>query len=971
MAVEFGVLGSIGADIDGRPMALGHAGQRGVLAVLLVDVNHLVTTDRLMNRIWGERPPWQARITLHSCLSRLRQVLAATREAVIARQSGGYVLTPSDTATVDLHSFRRLVAQARADDDTRAAGLFQQALRLWRAEPFATLDTPWINALRDTLVQERLAARLDLGDVRLLQGRHAELLPEPAARAAARPPDECLAGQLMLVLHRCGRSSEALGHFHRTRGRLDQELGIAPGPRLRNIQAAVLRQDTALAPLSGTPASTCRVPAQLPLTVASFTGRDGELAQLDGLLPATSDADAVPHAAVVVSAVSGTAGVGKTALALHWAHRVREAFPDGQLFVNLRGFDPGDSITEPAEAVRGFLDALGVPPARIPNGLEAQAGLYRSLLAGRRMLVVLDNARDAEQVRPLLPGAAGCLALVTSRSQLTSLATAEGAHLLSLDLLTSAQARDLLTDRLGSHRTATEAAAVDEIVARCAGLPLALAIVAARAAAQPHFSLTALARELREVDSRLDVLDGGDPATQVRAVLSWSYRTLSADAARLFRLLALHRGPDTALPAVAGLAGVPPARARALVTELIHGNLLTEPAPGRYTFHDLLRAYATELVTTQDSDADRVSALRRMLDHYLHTARAADALLTRGQDPIRPAPTRSGAAGEELRDPRDALAWFAAEHPVVLAAVERAPAGFEAHTWQLAAAVATFLNRQGRWPALAAAHTSALNCALRRGDRTGQANAHRGLGLAHTRLNHPGEARTHYALALRLFRELGDHTGQARVHRHLGRMSADRDEYREALGHAYQAFVHYKAADNQLGQAVALNHIGRYRVRLGEHRQAALVHSRQALALVEEIQDVNGQACTWGSLGHIHHHLGQYGRAVDCYRQAVDLFQETEDRYHEATSLTDLGDTHCAAADPSAAHHAWTRALTITNEISLLDTAPLRAKLLDRLDRLDRLDGLPAGVPLAPPSRTDWGSGPSSISGPGASWGSS
>ncbi|WP_405854837.1 AfsR/SARP family transcriptional regulator [Streptomyces sp. NBC_01515] len=458
MTVEFGVLGSVEAHIGGRPVALGHTRQRGVLAVLLVDVHRPVTTDQLTERVWGNHAPRQARTTLHSYLSRLRQALAATGEAVIARRPGGYVLTTSDTVTVDLHSFRRTAAEARAtDDDTRAAALLDQALGSWRAEPFAALDTPWFNALRDTLVQERLAAQLDLGELRLRLGQHAALLPELPARAEAHPLDERLAGQLMLALHRCGRSAEALDHFHRTRGRLGEELGIEPGPALRDIQTAVLRQDTAPAPTPGPPASPCAVPAQLPLAVAAFTGRDGELAQLDAILPATADPGPVPQAAVVISAVSGTAGVGKTALAVHWAHRVRNAFSDGQLYVNLRGFGPGGSVVDPAEAVRGFLDAFGVPPARIPNGLDAQVGLYRSLLAGRRVLVVLDNARDAAQVRPLLPGAAGCLALVTSRNRLAGLAATEGAHLLAVDLLTTDQARELLTGRLGvRHRAAAD-----------------------------------------------------------------------------------------------------------------------------------------------------------------------------------------------------------------------------------------------------------------------------------------------------------------------------------------------------------------------------------------------------------------------------------------------------------------------------------------------------------------------------------
>ncbi|MFJ3671215.1 BTAD domain-containing putative transcriptional regulator [Streptomyces sp. NPDC090106] len=930
MTVEFGVLGSIEGSVDGRPLALGHVRQRGVLAVLLVGVGHPVTVDQLIDRVWGERPPRQARSTLRGYLSRLRQALTATDEAVIARQPGGYLLAAAPTVRVDVRSFRRLVGQARCtDDDSRAAALFDEGLRLWRAEPFATLDTPWLNALRDSLLQERLAAELDLGDVRLRLGQHTALLPELSARAAAHPLDERLAAQLMLALHRCGRSAEALDRYHRIRGRLGRELGMEPGAGLREIQGIVLRQDSAPVPL----ARPAPPPAQLPLSAAAFSGRDGELALLDGLLPSMSGTAGVRPTAVVIWAVSGAAGVGKTALTVHWAHKAREAFPDGQLYVNLRGFVHGGSITHPAEAVRGFLDALGVPPARVPNGLQAQTGLYRSLLAGRRVLVVLDNARDAEQVRPLLPGAPGCLALVTSRNRLTGLAATEGARLLPVDLLSPAQARNLLTGRLGPARTDAEPAAVDEIVTRCAGLPLALAVVAARAAARPHVPLATHAQELRESDSRLDALDGGDPATRLRAVFSWSYQALSSDAARLFRLLGLHPGPHTALPAVAALAALPPDRARALLSELTLGNLLTEHTPGRYALHDLLRIYAAELVNGEDSAAARHAATHRLLDHYLHTAHAADRLLTpRRHVPAGLAPAVPGAAPERLLDRRQALDWFAAETPVVLAAIDQALAGFESHTWQLAAAVATSLNRQGRWSALAAAHTTALDAARRVDDKTGQAGSHHGLALAHIRLDHVRAACTHYSLAVDLFRQLGDDTGQARIHKHLGRLASDRGEHQHALRQAHLALTRYTAAGHVLGQAIALDDIGRYHVRLDADPRAALDHVRRALALVEEIGDANGQAYTWGSLGYIHHHLGEYARAVDCYRRATDLYRKADDRYHEAASLTDLGNTQHAAALLDAAREAWTRALAITDEIGLPGTAPLRAGLLRSLN---------------------------------------
>ncbi|MEU1500121.1 BTAD domain-containing putative transcriptional regulator [Streptomyces sp. NPDC005732] len=951
MTVEFGVLGSVEAEVDGRSAKLGHARQRGVLAVLAVDLNRTVTTDQLVDRVWGDRPPRQAVSTLRGYLSRLRQALVGTREAAIARQPGGYALTTAGTVSVDLHGFRHLLTRARAtDDDIRAAALFEQALRLWRAEPFATLDTPWFNALRDTLVQERHAADLDLVDLRLRLGRHATLPAELSARAEAHPLDERLAGQLMLALHRCGRSAEALDHYHRTRGRLVRELGIDPGKALRDIQSAILRP--AAVPTSA-PAPRPSAPplapvAQLPLSVATFTGRATELARLDELLLAdtctatATDTDTgtgtgtgtatVPRPTVVVSVISGTAGVGKTALAVHWAHRVRHAFPDGQLYVNLRGFDPGGPAVDTADAIRGFLNALGVPPDRVPSGLQAQAGLYRGLLADRRVLVLLDNARDAEQVRPLLPGAPGCVALVTSRHHLAGLAATEGARLLAVALLAPDQARTLLAARLGLRRTAAEPGAVDEIVTRCAGLPLALAITAARAAAQPHLPLTALADELRRAEGRLDALDGGDPASRLRAVLSTSYEALNPDAARLFRLLGLHPGPDISLPAAASLAGLPRSRTGALLTELTRASLLTQHVPGRYACHDLLRVHASELVTAHDSDDARRSAVHRTLDHYLHTAHAADTLLTCTRDPIVLPPAHPGTTPEELTDHRGALAWFSAEQAVLLGAVGRSPAGFDTHTWQLASTLITFLDRTGHWPALYTALTSALRAAQRQDDRSGQATSHRGLGFVEFRLGHPG-AQYHYTRARDLFGELGDRSGQARVHQELGRISLGEGHFDEALAHARQALAHYRAARNRGGEAVALNHVGRYRARLGDHRRA-LADCRRALALAEETEDLDGQAYAWDALGYIHHHLGDDARAVDCYRTALELFRRTGDRYHEAGSSADLGDAHHASADLDAAHRAWARALTLFDELGHPKAAPLRSKIRRTLDSL-------------------------------------
>ncbi len=915
MAVRFRLLGEVEARIDGRVVDLGHARQRCVLAALLVDVNRPVSTEQLLDRVWADRPPQRAHNTVSGYLSRLRVALAGTDEVRFERRAGTYLVTV-DPAAVDLHLFHRLAAGARATTDAEtAAALFEQALDLWHGEAFAALDTPWVNAVRAAADAERLAVLLDRNDLALRLGRHAALLGELAELSTAHPLDERLAGQLMLALYRCGRQAEALRHYQRLRAHLADELGADPSPPLRHLHQQLLTADAALPA-----AATSPVPRQLPAPPRAFTGRIRELAELEQVL-------ADGPAAVVVSAVSGTAGVGKTAVALHWAHRVAGRFTDGQLYVNLRGFDHGGSVVDPASALSAFLDGLGVAANRIPTGLDARAALYRSLLSGRRILVLLDNARDVEQVRPLLPGSPGCLAIVTSRNLLTGLVAADGAHPLTLDLLTPADARDLLANRIGRARTADEPDAVDEIVTRCARLPLALTVVAARAATHPDFGLERIAAELRDAGGGLDALTDPDTATDVRAVFSWSYTALGADAARLFRLLGVHPGPDIAAPAAASLAGLPPKRVRPLLAELTRANLLTEHTPGRFTFHDLLRAYAAELAVTHDSEAERGAAVRRMLDHYLHTAHTAAMFLQPQRDALWLTAPAAGVTPEDVTGHGPALAWLSTELTVVFTAIELAyRTGFDAHTWQLASAVAPVSVAGGHGPGWAAAQLAALGAARRLGDRAGQAGAHRSLALVHARMAQYAEAHDHARRALDLFAELGDATGQAHTHLHLGWMSSQQGDDGDALVHAEEALRLYRVAGNLTGQANALNAVGWSRTRLGDHRFALTVCA-EALGLLERTGDRNGQAHTWDSLGYAHLHLGHHDDAVSGYRRALDLHRDAGDRVGEAGTLGHLGDALDAAGDRGAALLAWRQATDLFDRLDHPDAAELRAKL--------------------------------------------
>jgi tetratricopeptide (TPR) repeat protein/transcriptional regulator with XRE-family HTH domain len=669
------------------------------------------------------------------------------------------------------------------------------------------------------------------------------------------------------------------------------------------------------------------VPRQLPPAVRHFGGRDRELAELARLTGLAGLPDGTRAAGtVLVTAIGGTAGVGKTTLALYWAHQVADRFPDGNLYVNLRGFYPGGRAMDPAVATRHFLDALDVPPSRVPADPDAQTALYRSLLANRRMLIVLDNARDAAQVRPLLPAAPGCLVLITSRNLLSGLIAAEGAHPVMLDLFTVAEARQVLANRLGADRLAVAPDAVDEIVERCGRLPLALAVVAARAAAHPELPLAAVAEELAGARGKLDVFADHDPYTDIRAVFSWSYHALTAPAARLFRLLSLHPGPDVTAPAAASLAAVDLTGARALLTELRRANLAIERRGGRYTCHDLLRAYAADLAGTTDSEPDRDAATDRLIDHYVRAAQAANRLLDPTvEDPPDP-PT--GAAGpEEFSDSRQALDWFAAEHAVLLNVVDHAArAGRDASVGPLAHAVAPFLDRQGHWHDGLTIWGTVIGSTQRLGDRAAEARAQRHLGRAYTRLYRFDDAVVHLRRALELTDATGDRTERAHVHGMLAILCERRGDLELALHHNREALDGYRATGHRRGEANALNGIGWNLTLLGDHEKA-LAHCQPALTLLEQEGDRAGQAQTWDSLGHAHHGLGQHAEAAACYRHALELVRELGDRFGEAEGLDRIGDVQRDTGDPATARRSWRRALDILTELGHPSAERIRAKL--------------------------------------------
>lgn len=914
--MEFGLLGPLYVRTAKGPVSLlGHKKQR-VLVTLILAPNQTVPTSRLIDAVWDDGPPATARRQIQNCISALR------RDLRIDRDGAGYRIRVA-AGQLDATRFADLVDRAKISgmqgDPAEAAALLRSALALWRGRALEGCGGRVIEAAAARLDQERLTAMEQCFELELQLGRHDALVAELAELVAAHPLRERLVGQLMLALHRSGRQAEALETFRRLRCDLADDLGLDPSDGILEFHGAILRhEDVAPAAVAQ---SQRVVPRQLPTVTRTFVGRGVQLKQLTELVE-----EAVADSTVAIATIGGSGGMGKTALALHWAHQMIGRFPDGQLYLNLRGFDPTGSPATPAEAIRNLLEAFQVSPDRVPSTFEAQTSLYRSLIAGRRMLLVLDNARDPDQVRPLLPGSPSCPVLITSRNQLTGLTTAEGALPITLDLLTPHEASDLLGRHLGTERLAAEPAAVHALVTGCAGLPLALAMVAARAAVQPGFPLATLATGLADAHHRLDAIDRLDPDTQLRAVFSWSYEQLSPAAARLFRLVGLHPGSDITAPASASLGDLPLAKARGLLTELIRAHLFTEHGPGRYSVHDLLRAYATEQAHRTDDQDQRHAASRRILDHYLHSAHAAASLFTTHRDPIALAPPLPGVVAERPANTREALDWLRIEQRVLLAAISHAADDFPAHAWQLAWTLASFLDRQGLWREQVMAQSAGAAAAQRLADPPAHARARRALGLAHARLGHHDEARVHLEHALGLYRQQLDPAGQGHTQNDLSWVSEQAGDIAAALGHSEQALALYRQAGHDIGQAIAHNAIGWYSGLLGDHERA-LRQCRKALHLHEALGHVAGQANAWDSLGHAHHRLGHRVEAISCYQRAVDLYRDIAELHLEADSLAHLGDAHDAAGDPANAHTAWRRALEILTRLRHPDAEAVRAKL--------------------------------------------
>jgi tetratricopeptide (TPR) repeat protein/DNA-binding SARP family transcriptional activator len=935
--VEFRLLGPVEVWAAGGCLETGPPQQRAVLAALAVDAGRPVFRGTLIDRIWSGRAPEGAASALYAHINRIRRMLAAKaagEEPVrLARRSGGYVLEV-DPEDVDLHRFRRLALAAgdRQRPDDERARLLRAALDLWRGEPLADLPGEWPARMRDSWEEERLDAAVAWAQAELRMGRPDEVIGPVRELVAGQPLKERPIGVLMQALAAAGRGAEALECYAIARSRLREALGAEPGRELQSVHLAILKGE---GPVPG-PASRSAplpVPAQLPPDVHGFTGRNDELDELDRLL----SKEGGQATAVVISAVAGTAGVGKTALAVRWAHRVRHAFPDGQLYVDLRGYGPDRPI--PAEkALARFLTNLGVAGPDIPLDVDDRAARYRTEINGRRMLVVLDNAASVEQIRPLLPGTPTCSVVVTSRDSLPGLVALHGGCRLDVDLLPLPDAVTLLHKLIGERVEAEPEAAIT-LATQCARLPLALRVAAELATTRPATPLADLVRELADQAQRLQRLDaGGDPRAAVRVVFSWSYKHLPADAARAFRLAGLHPGSDLDVYAAAALTNTSVNGARRSLDILARAHLMHLTGPGRYGTHDLLRAYACDLANSQDPEADQRAALTRLFDYYLAAASAARNARSPAERRQQPRISPAGLPIPPVADPAAALAWLDAERPNLAAVCTHTAAhGWPGHTIRLATTLFRYLDAGAHFPDALSIHTDARNAASQTGDRAAEAYALANLGVLHMRQGRYEQAAEHYREALSLFRQTGDRVGEARTLTHLGLVNWRQGRYQQAAERHRQALTRYCETGTRVGEANALSNLGLVSWRQGRYEEAAEGH-RQALILYRETGHRFGEANALANLGVVYLRQGRYEQAADDLRHALTLFRETGNRVGVGYALANLGVVNLRQGRYEQAADDLRQALTVFRETGDRDG---EAEALNRIGETLHATGQP------------------------------
>jgi DNA-binding SARP family transcriptional activator len=871
--VRFRVLGTLEVRSPDGPCRLAAAKQRTLLAMLLLNVNQPVDIGRLVEALWPGGPPRTAPVALRTYVSALRRTLGLAGQPELPRLAtvpGGYQLHCA-VADLDLLAFDDLVTKGQralaAGHPETAADRLRQALGLWRGRPFedVALD-PGPRAELIRLEERRLVAQESWLESQLALGHHADVLAELRDLVAAQPLREQLWAMWMLALYRSGRQAEALRAYRDLRVQLVRELGVEPGQPLRRLHEQILTgHPEVAAPVPHHGAGP--VPRQLPADIRSFTGRESELARLLAL------ADDWPQA-LMVAAIDGMAGIGKTALAVHAAHRLVDRFVDGQLFVDLHGFTEGVSPVTPADALDSMLRGLGVPGEQIPHDPQARAALYRTRLATRRMLILLDNAATEEQVRPLLPGAPTCLVLITSRVRLAI----DDAESVTLTPLPTAEAVALFARTAGADRlSATRPDLLARIVELCGRLPLAIRIAAARLRARPNWT----------VDHLADRLHGLTELSAVSAAIDLSYHHLSTPARRLYRLLGLHPGPDLDAWTAAALADLPVHLAGELLDKLIDAHLLTEPVPGRYRFHDLIRAHAAATVSQTDDERDRRLARSRLSDYYVDTAGTAMDVAYPFDSAHRPGIRRPGRPIPTFADRAAATAWLDTELTNLLAVATATP-GDARH---LSATLQHHLRTRARFRHALTLHNAARQAARAAGHAADELMALCRLGEIDILQVRYQPAAGHFEQALTMARATGNRTGELTALVGLGHVNYPQDRYAAAAGYFIQALTLARTTADHTIQVEALRGLANVHRHVNSYAQAARYYA-QALEIARATGNLHGELDTLWGLGHLHWFQDRRDDAARCHEQALTLARATGNRSGELRALVGLAYVH-------------------------------------------------------------------------------
>jgi DNA-binding SARP family transcriptional activator len=1002
--MRFRLLGPLEVRVGGEWRGIGAPKWRAVLAALLISNGQVVSTDALINEVWGDAVPAKAANLISIYVLRLRRLIGDADGSLLVTRAPGYQLRLAADET-DTQQFETMVRDGRRaftdGDPERAAGQLAEALALWRGSPLA--DVP-----RSAFVEaeaERLAElKLDAAELRITAelacGGHAQVVSELRRLLADNPLREGLWLLLMRALDGSGRHAEALDAYGQARTAIADELGVDPGAELRRLYAELLAEDSAGAsgPLTGgpggiisagtvaasihlpdtgsagstAPTGTARPrgpaasavsavsavsagsagpngvppqpagaagtsasagqagppqasgsaaapqatvrpatqrPAQLPTDIADFTGREDQVKHLSNVLSTAADGDS---GAVRVALVAGSGGLGKTSLAVHAAHRVRNAFPDGQLYVDLLGATPHPLAS--ADVLARFLRDLGVDGKEVPLDEAERAARYRTSLAGRRILVVLDNARDAAQVRPLLPGSASCAVLVTTRSRMPDLASTK---LVDLNVLDDDEALALFTKVVGDARAAAEPEATAELLLACAGLPLAIRICAARLATRSGWSIRSMANRLRDEHRRLDEMTAGDLA--VRASFEVSFASLPAsirgvDPARAFRLLGLWQGPTISSAAAAALFGATEDQAGDALELLVDAHLLESVAPDRYKFHDLLRVYASERAVADLADHDRTDAITRLLQWYMRTADNTRVVVSprRYHIPLDPAPADPPALIFKGTD--DALAWYDSERTNIPAATRQASA-YNLHdiAWRLPAPLFLVFHARGNWVDCIATHQIALDSARKAGNRQGEAWVLNNLGYA-LGLTGDADGIVYLEQALAIRREIGDRPGEAQTANNLADLYAMVGRHEEGLEMLHRALDLNREIGRHHGEGVALTNIGDALLGMGRAEEA-IDWLQQAHAKFTDLEDADGLGYSLFNLGRCHFSLGHDKEALVSFQRALASYLVTGHLHQQALTLTFLGRAQARLGDIAEARESWAQSAMIYDEL--------------------------------------------------------